>query len=84
MAKYEDKTLGEIYQERIRYLLSADSMIEEMLSKVESREKRVNKAGWVCCGALVRVENTPEPRTDEQFPICDENCRKFFGNATLL
>lgn len=82
--RHEDKTPGEVYQERIRYLLSADSMIEEMLNKVESREKRVNKTGWVCCGTLIRTDNALGPRMGEQFCICDENRRKLFENTTLL
>ncbi len=90
MRKYEDmeEIQRELYLERTSYLLSADDMMEEMLNKVEvsGTMKPVNKAGWVCCGVRVRIDNAPAPRkyTGEQFPACDENCRRLFGNATLL
>lgn len=89
MGEYEkdmESTLGEIYLERTRYLLSADEMLEEMLSSVDttSTMKAVNKARTVCHRVLVDTDKAPVAKTitGEQFLVCNDNCRKFVETAT--
>jgi hypothetical protein len=81
-----DSTVGEIYLERARYLLSADKMIEEVLNSAETTStlKMASKVRTVCCKVLVDADKAPVARTltGEQFLVCNDKCRKFLENAT--
>jgi hypothetical protein len=89
MGEYID-TLGEIYLERERYLLSADELIEEMLDKTKIeitdniKVEYGRNTGTVCFGALVDIDegHGAEIKTVEQLPVCSNICRKIVEMAT--
>jgi hypothetical protein len=89
MGEYID-TLGEIYQERARYLLNTDGLLEEMQGKTKSeitdniKVEFCWKEGTVCCGALFDTDEAhgAEIKTGEQLFVCSNNCRKIVEMAT--
>ncbi len=70
---------GELELERASYMLSTDEMYEDFLSrnpgKVTESADSEGRHGTICCGVFL---GTGGPVAREEFPVCGENCRKFF------
>lgn len=85
MMEEDIDTFGDIYQERARYLLNIDEMMEEMMSQIQSgmtgnlKVEFPGNTGTVCCGALIDTDEIQEAeiKTRERFPVCSKNCGRF-------